>query len=958
VKTASRVADASAPVPLRVLIVEDSEDDALLVSRELERGGYEPTFERVDTPEAMRRALAEEKPWDVVLCDWRMPHFEAAEALEMLRGTGSEAPFIIVSGKVEEDAALEAMRAGAHDYVMKHNLARLPATVGRGLQEAEARKERERAERSLKESEQRFRSLVMNSSDMITVFAPDGTRLYASPSIERVLGYKPEEMIGGNVFDLVHPNDAERVREEFAERARTPGTGKPFEFRSRHADGSWHTFEAIGTNLTVDPSVGGIVFNARDITERKRAEEALRRRDAILRAVAFAAECFLKGMASWEESIGEVLERLGRAAEASRVYVFENYTGADGERWTTQRYEWVPPGTSAQIDNPALEAFPYQAAGFDRWMETLGRGSLVYGHTRTFPEAERQVLRAQDIESIVAVPVFVEGEWWGFIGFDECEREREWSAAEIEALKAAADTLGAAIQRDRAGRTLRESEERYRAVVEHATEGIFLCDAATGAILESNAAFRELLGYDAGELQGMKIYDLIAHDRQGIDSNMRLILEEGSRFLGERRYRRKDGSLVDVEAAASVISYCGRQVVCDVVRDVTERRKVHRMLEQRVKALAGISASLTINRPVQATLDALAAGIVESTEAVACSVVLIDPQTSMIRLAGSCGLPEGYTDAMQSSWRAGIHGRMVRVFRSQRPYLAQDARRVLLGNPLYAPIHPLVREVRWDTVYIVPLVARNESLGAINLYYLPGMEPAEEETVFLGAVADQTAVAVENARLFAAVQEKAALEERQHLARELHDSVSQALYGIALGARTARTLLDRKGPMESVAEWLDYVLSLAGAGLTEMRALIFELRPESLETEGLVAALEKQAAALEARHEIPVQATLGPEPDLPLETKEALYRIAQEALHNTVKHAHASRAELNLERDAQGITLEVSDDGVGFDPETSFPGHLGLQSMRERAARVGGALQVRSAPGEGASISVRIPPGT
>ena len=957
-KTAKRIADASAPVPLRVLIVEDSEDDARLVLRELRRGGYEPFHERVDTPEAMRRALAQQEAWDVVLSDWRMPRFEAPEALEMLRGAGSEAPFIIVSGRVGEDAAVEAVKAGAHDYVMKDDLARLCATVGRGLEEAEARRERERAEKSLKESEQRFRSLVMNSSDMITVLAPDGTRLYASPSIERVLGYKPEKMIGGNAFDLVHPDDAQRVRQEFADRAWTPGTGQPFEFRLRHADGSWHTLEAIGTNLTGDPSVGGIVFNARDITERKRAEAALRRRDAILRAVAFAAECFLKRAASWEESIEEVLERLGRAAEASRVYVFENYTGKGGEELTSQRYEWVAQGISAQIGDPSLKAFPYRAAGFDRWLETLGRGSLVYGHTRTFPKAERQVLRAQDIESIMAVPVFVEGEWWGFIGFDECEREREWSAAEIEALKAAADTLGAAIQRDRAGLTLRESEERYRAVVEHATEGIFLCDAATGDILESNAAFRKLLGYNAEELRSMKIYDLIAHDREGIDFNTRLILEEGSRYLGERQYRRKDGSLVDIEAAASAISYGGRQVICDVIRDVTERKRAHRMLQQRARALASIAASLTVNRPVQSTLDALAAGAVQSTEAVACSVVLIDEQTSMIHTAGSHGLPEGYTAAMQASWRAGVHGRMVRVFRSQQPYLAHDVRRVLLDNPLYAPIHPLVREVRWDTVYIVPLVARGESLGAINLYYLPGREPTEDERVFLGAVADQIAIAVENARLFAAAQEKAALEERQHLARELHDSVSQALYGIALGARTARAWLDREGPRERVAEWLDYVLSLADAGLTEMRALIFELRPESLKTEGLIAALEKQAAALQARHEIPVRATLDREPELPLEAKEALYRIAQEALHNTVKHARASRAELRLERDAQGVTLEVSDDGVGFDPEASFPGHLGLKSMRERAARVGGALRIRSTRGEGTSIRVRIPPGT
>ena len=266
----------SADVSLRVLIVEDSEDDALLVLRELRRGGYEPTSERVDTPEAMRLALAEGEPWDVVLSDWRMPRFSATEALNTLRKAGSEAPFIVVSGKVGEEAAVEAVKAGAHDYVMKDDLARLSATLGRGLEEAEAKRERQRAEKSIKESEQRFRSLVMNSSDMITVFAPDGTRLYASPSIERVLGYKPEEMIGGNAFDLVHPDDAQRVREEFADRARNPGTGQPFEFRLRHADGSWRVFESIGTNLLGDPSVGGIVFNARDVTDRKRAEEDLK----------------------------------------------------------------------------------------------------------------------------------------------------------------------------------------------------------------------------------------------------------------------------------------------------------------------------------------------------------------------------------------------------------------------------------------------------------------------------------------------------------------------------------------------------------------------------------------------------------------------------------------------------------------------------------------------------------
>jgi signal transduction histidine kinase len=146
--------------------------------------------------------------------------------------------------------------------------------------------------------------------------------------------------------------------------------------------------------------------------------------------------------------------------------------------------------------------------------------------------------------------------------------------------------------------------------------------------------------------------------------------------------------------------------------------------------------------------------------------------------------------------------------------------------------------------------------------------------------------------------------------------------------------------------------------MTEMRALIFELRPESLETEGLITALNQQAAALEARHELPVHTTLGEEPELPLETKEALYRIAQEALHNTVKHAHASRADLKLQCGARGVTLEVSDDGVGFDPEGTFSGHLGLKSMRERATRRGGTLRIESAAGEGTTIRVRIPADT
>jgi signal transduction histidine kinase len=244
----------------------------------------------------------------------------------------------------------------------------------------------------------------------------------------------------------------------------------------------------------------------------------------------------------------------------------------------------------------------------------------------------------------------------------------------------------------------------------------------------------------------------------------------------------------------------------------------------------------------------------------------------------------------------------------------------------------------------VPLLVRDRVIGLLAFdhrtpgYYTP------ERVALAQAFAQQAAVAVENAQLFEQARGRAALEERQRLARELHDSVSQALYGIALGARAA--LGAAKNNPAGLAEPLEYILGLSEAGLAEMRALIFELRPESLAEEGLVAALARQAAAAKARYELEVRTQLGAEPELSLERKEALYRIAQEAMHNAVKHAEAC---------GEVLVLTVADDGKGFDPTAEFPGHLGQRSMRERAEAIGARLSVTSQPGAGTEVRLELP---
>lgn len=204
--------------------------------------------------------------------------------------------------------------------------------------------------------------------------------------------------------------------------------------------------------------------------------------------------------------------------------------------------------------------------------------------------------------------------------------------------------------------------------------------------------------------------------------------------------------------------------------------------------------------------------------------------------------------------------------------------------------------------------------------------------------------------------ESAGEKERSRLARELHDSVSQALYGIALGARTLRKRAENHPAGPDLLEPADYILNLAEGGLAEMRALLMGLRPEELEEQGLSVALARLGDGLAARHQIQVQMLIGREPALTLDEKVALYRIAQEATHNSMKHAQASRIELRLSTQDGVTQMMIADDGLGFDPHGDFPGHLGLKTMRERAELLGGTCEIYSLPGTGTRVQVTLDP--
>ncbi|HTL50994.1 MAG TPA: ATP-binding protein [Planctomycetota bacterium] len=261
--------------PLRILIVEDSEDDALLLLRELRHGGYDPLYKRVDTGEAMRAQL-HSHPWDVVVSDYQMPAFSGPDALLTLQECGLDLPFIICSGVIGEEVAVAVMKKGAHDYLIKGNLKRLVPVIEREIREAASRALRRQAQVELRDSEEQFRLLTENSNDWITRHTPEGVYRYVSGACRGLLGYEPQDLIGHTPCEFVDPAHCEALRQALADAAQSHSRER-FEYRFRRKDGRLIWFEtAFWTRQ--DPVTGAVLeiqAATREITERKQAEAAL-----------------------------------------------------------------------------------------------------------------------------------------------------------------------------------------------------------------------------------------------------------------------------------------------------------------------------------------------------------------------------------------------------------------------------------------------------------------------------------------------------------------------------------------------------------------------------------------------------------------------------------------------------------------------------------------------------------
>ena len=505
---------------------------------------------------------------------------------------------------------------------------------------------------------------------------------------------------------------------------------------------------------------------------------------------------------------------------------------------------------------------------------------------------------------------------------------------------------------------LSESEEQQRSILDATLDGLIVSDL-DGRIVKANPVACTMCGQSPEGIVGLQMTTLIHPTYHQRFKMLLESVEAGEPLTMQAEALWQDGTSFHVEIQGSQFSYAGQPHLLAVIRDVTEHVRTEQLLEQHVeKRTEELTTLLRVSQQMTSTLDfdeLLEQVLTEMERVMKCTaagvLTLEDGQLRAVCYRG----PASQETVTRRRLSIDQWGELWTTMAKGETLTVGD---IQADTPLAQTYRQVARHFGGELSYVrtwmgIPLIVGGHTIGALSIEHDQPHAYTSSQAAMALAIANQAAIAIKNARLYRQARLLAVMEERQRMARELHDSVSQALYSIALGTHTALALLERENPVRA-AKPLEYVLSLTDAALAEMRALIFELRPDALEKEGLVAALSRHAEAIATRHHLAVETVFCEEPSGPVDVKEALYRIAVESMNNAVKHAKATRISLRLQTQDGITTLEVHDDGAGFDPRGEYPGHLGLRSMRERADQVGAALEIESTPGHGARVKVTV----
>jgi PAS domain S-box-containing protein len=824
-------------------------------------------------------------------------------------------------------------------------------------------------EESLRESEERFRLMVEGVKDYaIFMLDPGGRVTTWNDGAKRIEGYGEEEILGRH-FSSFYPEEVvERGHPEDVLRAALAEGRYVEEGPKVRQDGSRFWASAVITTLRDRKgNLKGFSMVVHDTTERKRTDDVLRflaESGATLSSsldyrdtLANVARLAVPTLADW--CAIDVMEEDG---SVERLAVEHSDPEKVALAYELQERYPSDPETTRGVGKVLKTGEPDMMAEIPE--ELLDQVAMDLEH--------RTIMRELGLRSYMVVPMIARGRSHGAITLVSAESGRRYDETDLRLAEELARRAALAVdnaklyeeaQREIAERrdaeeALLQSEGRYRTVVKQAAEGIFVVDIDTKLILEANVAYRNLLGYTAQDMLGLglTLYDVVAHDRKSIDQYLKQILKDRVHFIGERRHRRKDGSLVDVEVSSSVISYGGGEALCVIVHDITERKRSAERLQRSLDALLGLyeAGQILSSSLEREEIGSRLLEIASRVSNLSAAVISIPDEKGELIIWRSSGLEGLWRQARLAPEAVAarqkvLETRKYQAVRLQQPEDVEESQLVSLN---------------------LPLLVRGRLIGVLEAYGPEAlMERQYEETLI--SLANQGASALENARLYAELAERenrlqdlirklitAQEEERRKVSYEVHDGLAQT----AAGAHQLLQAFARQHPPDSDKGRKDLAraLQLVQQTVGEARYVIADLRPTALDDFGLAAAVRLQVEKISNQgSQVDYEEALGDE-RLPPEVETALFRVAQEALTNVHKHAPSARVRISLRRLNDSVRLQVRDWGSGFDPEKITDGggpgeRLGLSSMRERVALLGGHLEVHSKPGEGTEVVAEIP---
>jgi PAS domain S-box-containing protein len=730
--------------PLRLLLVEDNPDDAELILDALRQAGYALDCRRVDTEPAFLEHL--NAPLDLVLSDFHLPRFSGARALQLTRAHDRDLPFILVSGALSDEAAVTALREGASDYLLKDRLARLGPAVDTALRHHRLRAEAAQAEQARQRTERRYRALIEHSSDGLALVDRDGLILFASAGLERMVGSPPEGLVGQRAFDLMHPNDGGALADGLARLvAEQQAAANAYEFRARHAAGHWVWLEAVATNALDEAEVGAIVVNCRDITERRRADEALRQSEESQRLLQSA-------MRQAEDAI-----MITTAAPDARI-VFVNpafcrlmgYASADLLGQPPSRFHGPDTDQGLVSELTARLAQGEPCSGEIVFYRQDGAPLTLERHLTPVREASGRWTHSVSIQRDIS-------------GRKQADAVLRRRTAELEAITELSARL----------RATRTSDEMLPIFLQKAIEivggglgSLYLMEPGTGDLVARGwhppAPELHKLRHRPGEgVTGrvaatgeVYIAEDLAHDPLP-----HMLPGEAARWAAARSsislpLRTQAGPVgvlhigLPDRRAFSPDEVRLLTAVAEIAGNALHRAELHAQTEQHVRrltALHAIDATISASLDLSVTLNVLLDQVRAQLAVHAADVLLLDTHSHTLAYAAGRGFRSRAVEQSRARLGEGLAGRVALERQSLAatwPVAVQSSER--------APEHRArLLALEGFVAYCgVPLVAKGQTKGVLEIFHRAPLAPDGEWMGFLETLAEQAAIAIDNSELF------------------------------------------------------------------------------------------------------------------------------------------------------------------------------------------------------------------